>query len=199
MEISMLGADLNVSLKLLAQRPVIDGNHITTLQVRRDFIDGLERSLIENRFINLPFDEYKLVAVETYHFLRSVTDQAYRHCVQQFVGKMDAREWFRRVWPLNLIAKRLEPLALLLFQNWKWLEYPVAQRVEEFGQALLHELENIQRELPVVCPLLDNDEIIYFAEALPDFGELRGQQLPKERPHAYVREIISFAAYRAAA
>ena len=101
--------------------------------------------------------------------------------------------------PLNLIAKRLEPPALVLFQNWKWLDYPVAQRFEEFRQAVLHELENIQRELPVVRPLLDNDEIIHLAEALPDFGELRGQQLPKERPHAHVREIISFAAYRAAA
>src|SRR5262249_28778921 len=46
--------------------------------------------------------------------------------------------------------------------------------------------------------LLDNDEIIHLAEALPNFGELRGQQLPEERPHAHVREIISFAAYRAA-
>src|SRR4029077_16171417 len=195
----MPGPNLNVSLKFLVQKSVIDRNRITTLQVRRDFIDGFERSLIENRFINLPLDEYQLVAVETYQFLRSVTDQAYRHCVQQFVGKMDAREWFRRVWELNLIAKRLEPPALLLFQNWKWLDYPVAQRVEEFGQALLHELENIQRELPVVCPLLHNDEIIHLAKALPDFGELRGQQSPKERPHADVREIISFAAYRAPA
>ena len=162
-------------------------------------VDGLERSLIEHRFINRPLDEYKFVAVETYQFLHPATDQAHGHCVQQFVGKMDAREWLRRVWPLDLIAKRLKPPALLLFQNWKWLEYSVVQRVEEFRQAVLHELENIQRELPVVRPLLDNDEIIHLAEALPDFGELRGQQLPKERPHAHVREIISFAAYRAAA
>src|SRR6476646_5668270 len=111
----MLGADLNAALKVLLQRPVIDGNHITTLQVRRDFIDAIERRLIENRFINLALDEYKLVAVETYQFFRSITDQAHRHGVQQFVGKMDAREWFWRVWPLNLIAKRLKPPALLLF------------------------------------------------------------------------------------
>jgi hypothetical protein len=171
----MLGADLNVSLKLLVQKPVIDGNHITTLQVRRDFIDELERSLIENRFINRALEEYKLLAVETYQFLRSITDQAYRHCVQQFVRKMDAGKWFKRLSPLNLVAKRLKHPALLLFQNWKWLKDPVVQRVEEFRQAVLHELENIQRELPVVRPLLDNDEIIHLAEALPDFGELRGQ------------------------
>ena len=62
-----------------------------------------------------------------------------------------------------------------------------------------HELENIERKLPIVRPLLNNDEIIHLAEALPDFGELRGQQLSKERPHAHVREIISFATYRTAA
>src|SRR6266480_1919298 len=112
---------------------------------------------------------------------------------------MHAGEWFRRLSPLNLIAKSLEPPALLLFQNWKWLEYPVAQRPEEFRQALLRKLENIPRERPVVRPLLDNDEIIHLPKALPDFEELRGQQLPKERPHAHVREIISFAAYSAAA
>src|SRR4030095_11466849 len=112
----MLSADLNVSLKLLVQKPVIDSDHIPALQVRRNLVDGLERSLVENRFINRPLDEYKLIAVETYQFLRSIADQAYRHCVQQFVGKMDAREWFQRVWPLNLIAKRLELPALLLFQ-----------------------------------------------------------------------------------
>jgi len=61
----------------------------------------------------------------------------------------------------------------------------------------LHELENIQRELSVVRPLLENDKIIRFAETLPDFAELRDQQLRKKWPHAYVREIISFAAYHA--
>src|SRR5215469_1663715 len=108
---------------------------------------------------------------------------------------MDARERFQRVLPLNFIAKRLELRALLLFQNWKWFKYPIAQRVEKFWQALLHECENIQREPPVVCALLENNKIIRFAEALPDFAELRDQQLSKKWPHAYVRKIISFAAY----
>src|SRR4029077_2987584 len=107
MEISMLGANLNGSPKILVRAAVIDRNHVATLQVRRDFIDGLERGLIENRLINLPLDEYKLVAVKPYQFLRSIADQAHRHCVQQFVGKMDAREWLRRVWPFNLLAKCL--------------------------------------------------------------------------------------------
>src|SRR6266481_7781779 len=94
-QISMSRPNLNGALEFLVQKPVIDRNHITTLQVRRDVVDGLKRSLIENRFINGPLDEYKLVAVESYQFLSSVTDQAHGHCVQQFVGKMDTREWFR--------------------------------------------------------------------------------------------------------
>src|SRR4029453_7569031 len=139
---SMLSPNLNVSLKLLVQKSVVDCNHIATQQVRRDMVDGFERGLIEHRFINRSLDEYKLVAVETYQFLRSITDQTHRHCVQQLVGKMNSREWLRRSSPLNLIAKRLEPPALLRFQNWKWLEYSVAQRAEEFRKTLFHELEN---------------------------------------------------------
>src|SRR4029450_7664073 len=167
----MFSTDLNVSLKLIVQKPVIDRNRIATQQVRRDFVDALERSLIEHGFINRLLDEDKPVAVEIYQFFSSVTDQAHWHCVQQFVGKMDAREWFRRGWPVNLIAKRFQRPALLVFQNWKWLDYPIAQRFEEFRQALLHELENIPRELPVVRPLLHNDEIIHLAEASPEFGQ----------------------------
>src|ERR1700751_3311611 len=98
---------------------------------------------------------------------------------------MDADKWFQRVWPLNLIVERLELPALLLFQHWKWFKYPIAQRVEKFRQTLLRELEDIQRELPVVRTLLDNDKIIRLAEALPNFMELRDQQLPKKRPHAH--------------
>ena len=75
---------------------------------------------------------------------------------------------------LTLSPNALSLSTLSLFQNWKWLEYPVVQRVEEFRQALLHELENIQRELTIVRPLLDNDEIIQLAEALPNFEKLQG-------------------------
>src|SRR5436305_7248708 len=171
----MLGTNLNVSLKLLVQKSVVDGNHITKLQVRRDLVDAIERGLIKNPFIDRPLDEHKLVVVKIDQFLRSIVDQAHWHCIQQFVRKMDSREWFQRVWPLNLIAERLKVAALPLFQNWKWLEYPIVQRVEEFRQTVLHELENIQRELPVVRPLLDNHEMIELAEALPDLAELRGQ------------------------
>src|SRR5207245_1170611 len=112
--ISMSRADLNGSLKLVVQKPVIDRNYITTLQVRRDLVGVLDCGLIEHRFISRPLDEYKVVAVETYQFLRSITDQAHRHCVQQFVGKMDAHEWFRRLSPVDLIAKRFQRLTLSL-------------------------------------------------------------------------------------
>src|SRR6476620_11151684 len=133
----MVGADLNGSPQILVRAAVIDRNHIAALQIWCDSVNPVERGLIKSRLIDRPLDEYKLVAIETYQFLRSVTDQAHRHGVQQFVGEMDAREWFRRLLPLNLIAKRLEPAALVLFQNWKWLEYPVAQRFEKFQQAVL--------------------------------------------------------------
>src|SRR6059058_2306514 len=114
MQMSVFGADLNVSLKLLAQKTIVDRNYITTLQVRRDLVDPVEGSLIEPSFINRPLDEDEVVAVEGYQFLRSITDQAHGHCVQQFVGKMDTREWFRRRTPVDLIAKRFQRLTLSL-------------------------------------------------------------------------------------
>src|ERR1700755_711406 len=120
----MPSADLNSSLSLIVQKTVIDRNYIPTLQVRRDFIDAFEGSLIEHRFLNGPFYEYKFVAIEINQLLRSISDQAHRHCVQQFVAKIDAGEWFRRLSPLDLVAKCLEGPALLLFQNWNWFEYP---------------------------------------------------------------------------
>jgi hypothetical protein len=49
-----------------------------------------------------------------------------------------------------------------------------------------------------VSPLLNNDKIIDFTELLPDLSELCQHQLPKERADADVREIIAFAANRAA-
>src|SRR5215510_4349527 len=80
-QISMLNADLSASLRILVRAAIIDCNHVATLQVRRDLVDALERSLIEHRLINRSLDEDKLVAVETYEFLPSVTDQAYRDSV----------------------------------------------------------------------------------------------------------------------
>src|SRR3982750_1595193 len=111
----MLGADSNASLTILVQRPVVDGHHITKLQVRRDLVDAIERRLIKDRLINLPLDQYKLLVVQVYQFFRSMIDEAHWHCIQQFVGKMNSHEWLRPVWPFNLIAKHLKPPALLFF------------------------------------------------------------------------------------
>src|SRR5215471_20343183 len=102
---SMAGTDLNVSLRVLVGAAVIDRNHITTPQVCRDFVDPAVRGFIENCFIKRPLDEHKVVTIETDEFLSSITDQLHRHSVQQFVGKMNARKWFQRVAPFNLIAK----------------------------------------------------------------------------------------------
>src|SRR6476659_7305136 len=65
-EISMVGADLNGSPKILVRTAVIDRNHVAALQIRCDFVNPVERGLIKTRFINRPLDEYKLVAIETY-------------------------------------------------------------------------------------------------------------------------------------
>ena len=59
------------------------------------------------------------------------------------------------------------PLPLL--QNWKRLDYSVAQRFEEFRRRVLHKFENIARKLPVVRPLFDNGEIIHASRAGPKF------------------------------
>ena len=46
---SMLRADLNVSLKFIAQMPVIDRQHIAALQICRDIVHPIECRLIKLR------------------------------------------------------------------------------------------------------------------------------------------------------
>ncbi len=48
-EMSMLGADLNVSLKFIAPMAVVDDDRVPSLQVRSQAIDPIERSLIRRR------------------------------------------------------------------------------------------------------------------------------------------------------
>jgi len=58
-------------------------------------------------------------------------------------------------------------------------------------------LENVARELAIMCALLNNDKVVDFAELLPYLSELCHHQLPEKRPDADVSEIIAFAANRA--
>src|SRR5437660_11984038 len=103
---SMLCADLNVSLNPLAEPAVIDRNDIPPLQVCRDLIDPGERSLARLPVsIDRALDEDKVVAVETYKFFPAVSEQAHRHRIEQFVGKMDTCEWLKRLTPFNFPAK----------------------------------------------------------------------------------------------
>jgi len=51
----------------------------------------------------------------------------------------------------------------------------------------------------MVRALLYNDEVFCFAEPLPHFFKLRGQQSPKKRTDAYIREIIAVPPNRAVA
>src|SRR5439155_21054426 len=99
----------------------------------------------------------------------------HRHRIQQFVGKMDAHEWLKRIAPFNLAAKRFQRLTLPLFQNGKRLDYSVSHCREKFRHTFFHELENVARELSVMRALFDNHEIVDVLELFPDFEELRGQ------------------------
>ena len=198
---SMLGADLNASLKFLARMPVIDCDHITTLQICRDFVDPIERSLIKLRSMKRTFDEHKLVAFEGRPaFSRSATDQADWHCVQQFVGKMDAGEWLKRIAPFNFVSKRFQHLRLALSQNRKRLDYSVVAKLRRIPARVIWQNSRTSRaNWPSCAPCSTMTKSLILPSSLPDFGELCGHQLPEKRPDADVREIISFAAYRAAA
>src|ERR1044071_6394846 len=48
-EMSMPGADLNISLGFIARMSVVYGDHVASLQVRSQVIDPFERSLIKRR------------------------------------------------------------------------------------------------------------------------------------------------------
>ena len=48
-EVSMAGANLDISLKLIARMTVINGDHITSLQICGDAVHPIERSLIKRR------------------------------------------------------------------------------------------------------------------------------------------------------
>src|SRR6266536_337904 len=201
-KIAMLRAHLNVSLKFIFQTPIIDRDNVAPLQFRCYVIDPIERRLIESvplcgrlegRLLrNWALHKDKLVILQINKFFHVAADQAHRHRVQQFVGKMNAQEWLQRVAPFHLIAKPFQRPRLPVLQDWKGLDYSVAQSCEEFWCAFLHRFENVARELPVVCALFDDDEIFHAAESLPHFSKLRGQKFPKQRAYADVREIIAF-------
>src|SRR5439155_24459562 len=74
----------------------------------------------------------------------------------------------------------------------------VAQGCQEFGRAFLHRFENVARELAIMRSLLDSHEIVRSAELFPDLGELRSQQVPKQRANTHIGEIITFPSNRAA-
>src|SRR5947199_6192690 len=112
---------------------------------------------------------------------------------------MDTGEWFKSTPPFNFLPKWFQVLRLLLSQNRKWLDYSVPRSFEEFRRPLLQRLENVARELAIMCALLNNDKVVDFAEFLPDLNELCHHQLPEKRPDTDVSEIITFPANHAAA
>src|SRR6266567_854306 len=132
-EMSMSRADLHASVKFIAQMPVINRNDVAALQVRGEAVDPFECRLIENPFLvrrlgsrrslrKRALDEHKLVVLKIDKFFHLAADQAHRHRVQQFVGKVDANEWLKRITPFNLGAKWFQGPRLSLLQNRKWLD-----------------------------------------------------------------------------
>src|SRR5437899_2348674 len=198
-KISMARAHLNGFLKFGGRTSVIDRDDVATLQVRCEELDPIKRRLVKlHVLIGWSLNENKFIAIDVNKFLPAAADQAHRHRVQQFVGKMDTHEGLQRIAPFNPVAKRFQSLRLSLLQNRKWLDYSVAQGCEEFGRAFLHRFENVARELAIMRALLDNHEVVGFAESKPDFGELSAQQLPEQRADTHVGEIIAFPSNRAA-
>ena len=139
-----------------------------------------------------------MVAFKANKLLPAVSNQAHRHGIEQFVGKMHARKWLQRLEPLNLLAKYFQHSTLPLLQNCKRLDYPVAQCCEEFRRAFLQEFEHIAGEPAIMCALFQNHEIVGFAQTFPNLDELRGQQLTEKRADAHVRKIVAIATNRAA-
>ena len=112
---------------------------------------------------------------------------------------MDARKCLQRLLPLNLVAKWFERLTLPLAQTRKRFHYLVTQSCEERWRAFLHEFENVARELPAMCALFNDGEIVEVVELFPHFEKLRGQQVTEHRTDTYVSEVIACSANRAAA
>jgi len=81
----MAGANLNISLKFIARVPVINGDHITSLQICGDAVHPIERGLIKRRAWDRTFDEQKLVAVKVDKLFDAGADQADWQGVEQFV------------------------------------------------------------------------------------------------------------------
>src|SRR6266481_4863565 len=218
-KISMLRAHLDLCLKFVRQTSVIDRDNISALQFRCDVVNPFEGRLIESPSVcrqlgrlrqgfgaqgssrslgARALHEHKVIAFHINKFFHVAADQAHRHRIQQFVGKMNAHEWLQRVEPLDLAAKPLQRPLLAFLQNWKWLDYSIAQSREQFWRAFLRRFENVAGELPIVRALFDYHEIVDLAESLPDFDKLSAEQLPKQRANADIGKIIARSSNRAA-
>ena len=83
------------------------------------------------------------------------------------------------------------------FSSWHSLSIPACLvRAGELRGALLRCLQDVARESPVMRALLDNDEASRPPHSFPNFGELRGEELPEDRADADTGEEIALAANR---
>ena len=88
---------------------------------------------------------------------------------------MDARKRLQRITPLNLMMKCFKCLTLPLAQTRKRFHYLVTQSCEERWRPFLQAFENVARELPIMCALFDDHEIVDVVQLFPNLQELRGQ------------------------
>src|SRR6266550_2361623 len=112
---------------------------------------------------------------------------------------MNADERLNRIAPFHFVAKWLERLELSILQDWKRLHDSISQNREKVRVAVTCRLQHVTRKVTMMRALLDNHEVVGFAESFPHFRELRSQQLSKKRTDAHVREVIAAPPDRAPA
>src|SRR5260370_36837614 len=99
----------------------------------------------------------------------------------------------------DVVFKSGRRLQLWILQDWEWLDDSIAQGGEKIRPAFARRLEHVARKLAMVRALLDQNEVVDLTEPFPDLSELRGHQLPKNRPDAHICEIVAAAPNRALA
>src|SRR6476619_5062535 len=114
-----------------------------------------------------------------------------RKRVYQFIGKMNSIENGERaeiVDPFHFPFNVFQLLLLKLPQGWKGLDDPIFNCLEDFAP---QRSENIQGELPVVRPLLNQGKACRFAKSRPHFSKLTCEDSSEDRADADIREKVS--------
>src|SRR6185369_14790441 len=93
--------------------------------------------------------------------------------------------------PSNVFVEEGECPALLFAQSMEWLHDPITDGAETFRRMCRKRRQNVVRQRTLVRSLFYQGEVVRVSELLPDFLELRRQQLSERGSHAYVREVVT--------